>query len=133
MSLARCGAGMPAHLGKASLAAATAALTSASPRWREVGLDGRQDRNPNDHLIADRAATLAWLANQASFEIHAWTGRLPEPWAPTFALIDIDPGERTTWDETLVLARLYRTALGHLGVRGYPKTTGKRGIQVSVL
>ena len=28
------------------------------------------------------------------------------------------------------LARLYRTALGHLGVRGYPKTTGKRGIQI---
>ena len=52
------------------------------------------------------------------------------PWQPTFALIDIDPGEKTTWDETLVLARLYRTALGHLGVRGYPKTTGKRGIQV---
>ena len=49
---------------------------------------------------------------------------------PTFALIDIDPGEKTTWDETLTLARLYRTALEHLGVRGYPKTTGKRGIQV---
>ena len=29
-----------------------------------------------------------------------------------------------------MLARLYRTALGHLGVRGYPKVTGKRGIQV---
>ena len=71
-----------------------------------------------------------WLGNQASFEIHAWTGRLPEPWQPTFAYIDIDPGDKTTWDETLVLARLYRTALGHLGVRGYPKTTGKRGIQI---
>ena len=92
----------------------------------------RRPRGPqaNDHLIADRAATLAWLGNQASFEIHAWTGRLPEPWQPTFAYIDIDPGEKTTWDETLVLARLYRTALGHLGVRGYPKTTGKRGIQI---
>ncbi len=99
-------------------------------RWRETGLDGREDRGANDHLIADRAATLCWLGNQASFEIHAWTGRLPEPWRPTFAYIDIDPGERTTWEETLVLARLYRTALGHLGVRGYPKTTGKRGIQV---
>ena len=44
--------------------------------------------------------------------------------------IDIDPGTKTTWDETLTLARLYRTALEHLGVRGYPKTTGKRGIQV---
>ncbi len=99
-------------------------------RWRETGVDGRTDRDANDHLIADRAATLAWLGNQASFEIHAWTGRLPNPWQPTFAYIDIDPGEATTWEETLVLARLYRTALGHLGVRGYPKTTGKRGIQI---
>ncbi len=99
-------------------------------RWHETGVDGRTDRDANDHLIADGPASLAWLANQASFEIHAWTGKLPDPWRPRFAYIDIDPGEKTTWDETLVLARLYRTALGHLGVRGYPKTTGKRGIQV---
>jgi bifunctional non-homologous end joining protein LigD len=99
-------------------------------RWHETGVDGREDRDANDHLIADRVATLAWLGNQASFEIHAWTGRLPEPWQPTFALIDIDPGDKTTWDETVTLARLFRTALEHLSVRGYPKTTGKRGIQV---
>jgi DNA ligase D len=96
-------------------------------RWREVGVDAR---DANEHLVADRVATLCWLGNQAAFEIHAWTSRLDAPWRPTFALIDIDPGERTTWEETLALARLYRTALGHLGVRGYPKTTGKRGIQV---
>ncbi len=99
-------------------------------RWHETGVDGRSDRDANDHLLADEPATLCWLANQASFEIHAWTGKLPDPWRPTFAYIDIDPGEKTTWDETLVLARLYRTALGHLGVRGYPKTTGQRGIQI---
>ena len=120
------GAGAPGFWQKDIPAHAPTWLT----RWRETGLDGREDRDANDHLIADRAATLAWLGNQASFEIHAWTGRLPEPWRPTFAYIDIDPGDRTTWEETLVLARLYRTALGHLGVRGYPKTTGKRGIQV---
>jgi bifunctional non-homologous end joining protein LigD len=96
-------------------------------RWHEVGVD---DRKANDHLIADRVATLCWLGNQAAFEVHAWTARLEDPFKPTFALIDIDPGTKTTWEETLVLARLYRTALGHLGVRGYPKTTGKRGIQV---
>jgi len=96
-------------------------------RWREVGVDARE---ANEHLIADRVATMCWLGNQAAFEIHAWTSRLEEPWRPTFALIDIDPGTMTTLEETLVLARLYRTALGHLGVRGYPKTTGKRGIQV---
>ena len=72
-------------------------------RWHETGVDGREDRGANDHLIADRVATLCWLGNQASFEIHAWTG------APARAVaarpsrcIDIDPGEQTTWDETLV-------------------------------
>ena len=99
-------------------------------RWHEVGVDEREDRKANEHLIADRVATLCWLGNQAAYEIHAWTANLDDPFRPTFALIDIDPGTKTTWDETLVLARLYRTALGHLGVRGYPKTTGKRGIQI---
>jgi bifunctional non-homologous end joining protein LigD len=108
-------------------------IPASAPRWltiwRETGFREREDRAPNDHLVADRAATLCWLGNQAAFEIHAWTSTLLDPWTPTFALIDIDPGPRTTWDETLLLARLYRTALDHLGVRAYPKLTGSRGIQ----
>ena len=96
-------------------------------RWKEVGVE---EREANEHLIADRVAALCWLGNQAAFEVHAWTSRLDAPDRPTFALIDIDPGTKTTWDETLTLARLYRTALDHLGVRGYAKTTGRRGIQV---
>ena len=96
-------------------------------RWKEVGVE---EREANEHLIADRVGALCWLGNQTSFEIHAWTSRIDDPMAPTFALVDIDPGTKTTWDETVQLAKLYRTALEHLGVRGYPKTTGKRGIQV---
>lgn len=96
-------------------------------RWREVGVEAR---DANEHVVADRVATLCWLANQAAFEVHAWTARLDAPWRPTFALIDIDPGTATTWDETLALARLFRTAIEHLGVRGYAKVTGQRGIQI---
>jgi bifunctional non-homologous end joining protein LigD len=98
--------------------------------WHETGFEDREDREANDHLVADRVTSLCWLGNQAAFEIHAWTSTIEDPWRPTFALIDIDPGEKTTWDETLTLARLFRAALGHLEVRGYPKLTGRRGIQV---
>ncbi len=119
------GAGAPGFWQKDIPASAPKWLT----RWHETGFEEREDRDANDHLIADRVAALCWLGNQAAFEIHAWTSTLDDPWRPTFALIDIDPGEATTWDETLVLARLYRTAFEHLGVRAYPKTTGRRGIQ----
>jgi bifunctional non-homologous end joining protein LigD len=119
------GAGSPGFWQKDIPASAPRWLTT----WRETGYREREDRAPNDHLVADRVATLCWLGNQAALEIHAWTSVLQDPWTPTFALIDIDPGPKTTWDETLLLARLYRTALEHLGVRAYPKLTGSRGIQ----
>jgi bifunctional non-homologous end joining protein LigD len=82
------------------------------------------------YVVADRVATMAWLANQACIDLHPWTSRLPDYRRPTYAYIDIDPGTETTWSELVTLARLYRTALEHLGVRGFPKVTGKRGIQV---
>ena len=108
-------------------------IPSTAPKflriWHETGFNEREDREANDHLIADQVASLVWLGNQAAFEIHAWTSKVDDPWRPTFALVDIDPGEKTTWDQTLALARLYRAAFEHLGVRAYPKLTGKRGIQ----
>jgi bifunctional non-homologous end joining protein LigD len=83
-----------------------------------------------DYIVADSQATLAWLANEAAIDLHPTTFRTNAPDRPTWAFVDIDPGERTTWDDLLQLARLYRTALDHLGVSGFPKVTGQRGIQI---
>ncbi|HET7520913.1 MAG TPA: DNA ligase D, partial [Candidatus Limnocylindria bacterium] len=96
-------------------------------RWTYTGHEGTKD-----YVVVDKVATMAWLAQEAALEIHPWTSRTISPHEPTFALIDVDPGDHTTWDEVLILTRLYRTALQHLGVIGLPKTTGKRGIQVWV-
>lgn len=84
------------------------------------------------YLVADRVATMAWLANHASIDLHPWTSRVTSYRQPTYALIDIDPGTKTTFDEVVALARLYRAALAHLKVKGFPKTTGKRGLQIWV-
>jgi bifunctional non-homologous end joining protein LigD len=94
-------------------------------RWTYHGHDG-----PKTYVVVDRVATLAWLAQEAAIELHPWTSRLGAPDRPTYALVDIDPGSRTTFAEVLVLARLFRTAIGHLGLLGLPKVTGKRGIQI---
>jgi bifunctional non-homologous end joining protein LigD len=73
-----------------------------------------------------------WVANFGALEWHAWTSTAEAPQRPTYALIDLDPGERTSWDDLLVLARLHRTALEHLGVTARAKVSGRRGIQVWV-
>ena len=39
---------------------------------------------------------LAWLANHAAVELHPWTSKIPEVHHPTYALVDLDPGEDTT-------------------------------------
>jgi bifunctional non-homologous end joining protein LigD len=84
------------------------------------------------HLVVDEPAALVWAANAGAREWHARTSRIDRPHLPSYALVDLDPGERTSWDDVLALARLHRTAFEHLAVTARPKLTGRRSIQIWV-
>ena len=105
-------------------------LPKHAPPWLKRWRYHHEKEGPKDYPVVDRRATLAWLAQEAAIELHPWTSRSDAPQMPTYALIDVDPGPDTTWEEVLALTRLYGAALEHVGVRGHPKVTGKRGIQV---
>ncbi len=98
-------------------------------RWVNPDADTGEART---YLVVDEPAALVWAANFGALEWHAWTSRTDRPQLPTYALIDIDPGPGTSWEDVLVLARLHRAALRHLDVIGLPKVTGQRGIQIWV-
>ena len=95
------------------------------PRWREPG-------SGTEYLVADEPAALVWAVNFGGLEWHPWTSRIDRPDLPDYALIDLDPGPGTAWEDLLVLARLHRTAFEHLGIAARPKVTGRRGIQIWV-
>ena len=97
------------------------------PRWRNPEAKAGESKT---YLVVDEAAALVWAANFGALEWHAWTARASDPASPSYALIDIDPGEGTSWDDVLVLARLHRTALEHLSLRAAVKVTGRRGIHI---
>ncbi|MGO8729027.1 MAG: DNA polymerase ligase N-terminal domain-containing protein [Streptosporangiaceae bacterium] len=97
------------------------------PRWHNPAA-GRGETST--YLVVGEPAALVWAANFGALEWHAWTSRTDSPDRPSYALIDIDPGPATAWADVLVLARLHRAALQHLGVRAQPKVTGRRGIQI---
>lgn len=98
-------------------------------RWRNVEADPGETEW---YAVLDSPAAVAWMANYGAIELHPWTSRRADVHQPTWAFIDIDPGESTSFEDVLVLARLYRTALDHLGLEARPKVTGKRGVQIWV-
>jgi len=98
-------------------------------RWRYPDAAAGETQ---EYLVLDSPAALAWAANYGAIEIHPWTSTTRDAHQPTWAMIDIDPGTKTTFDDVLVMARLHRTAFEHLGVRAGAKVTGKRGLQIWV-
>lgn len=96
-------------------------------RWPNPDADPGETRQ---YLMIDGAPALVWAANFAGFEIHPWTSTAASPDEPSYALVDIDPGAKTSWDETLTMARLFRVAMEQLGLEARPKVTGQRGIQI---
>ncbi|HEY3529715.1 MAG TPA: DNA polymerase ligase N-terminal domain-containing protein [Nocardioides sp.] len=104
-----------------------------APSWLGSWDNPEADRGETTtYVVADEPAALVWTANFGALEWHPWTSRAEAPHAPTYALIDLDPGERTSWADLMALARLHRTALDHRGVTARAKVTGRRGIQIWV-
>src|SRR5438874_1894987 len=108
-------------------------VPSHAPQWLRRWHNDEADADESQwYAVIDDAPSLVWMANNAAIELHPWTSRVENVHEPTWALIDIDPGASSTFDDVLVLARLYRTALDHLGLLARPKVTGKRGVQIWV-
>jgi bifunctional non-homologous end joining protein LigD len=108
-------------------------LPDHAPDWLPRWVNPTAERGKTTtYLVVDEPAALVWAANFGALEWHAWTSRTDRTDLPSYALIDIDAGSATTWEDVLVLARLHRTALDHLGVRAGVKVTGHTGIQIWV-
>ena len=131
-------AGQPAPLPgrrRQARASGTRRRPTHAPDWIDA-LAQRRRRPGRDRVrtsCSTRRPALAWAANYGAIELHPWTSTVDAP-APADVGADRHRPRRRrrTFDDVLVLARLHRTALEHLGVRAVPKVTGKRGIQIWV-
>jgi bifunctional non-homologous end joining protein LigD len=85
-----------------------------------------------DYVLGNDLATLVWLANYTAIEIHPWLSRVDDPEHPDIAIIDLDPQTGATWDDVKEAAAIVHELLDALDLRGFPKTTGSRGIHVWV-
>jgi len=106
---------------------------SHRPDWvKTATIPIRTDGRTIDFVLADDLPTLVWLANLADLELHTSLAKASDPRAPTILAFDLDPGPPATIVECAHVALRLREVFAHLGLEGFPKTSGSKGMQVYV-
>src|SRR5262245_8927299 len=102
------------------------------PAWlRTVTLSFPSGRTA-DEIVVDDAAGLAWIVNLGCIELHPHPVRSGALDQPDELRVDLDPGPGVAWADVRRVALEVRALLAELGLRGWPKTSGSRGMHVNV-
>lgn len=87
---------------------------------------------PVDFCLANDAATLVWVANLASLELHTLLSRKNNLDRPTMMVFDHDPGEGADLLDCIRVALRFREMLQHFGLESFAKTSGGKGLHLYV-
>jgi bifunctional non-homologous end joining protein LigD len=102
------------------------------PKWlRTVTLSFPSGRTAEEVVVED-AAGLAWVVNLGCIELHPHAVRANDLDHPDELRIDLDPGPGVAWDDVRRVAIEARNLLEEMGLRGWPKTSGSRGLHINV-
>jgi DNA ligase D-like protein (predicted polymerase) len=102
------------------------------PAWIDVVTLRFPSGREADEVVPRDAASLAWMANLACLELHPHPVRADDLDHPDELRIDLDPVPGVGWDQVRAVARVVRATLDDLGLAGWPKTSGSRGVHVYV-
>jgi len=102
------------------------------PTWiRTVTLSFPSGRTAEE-IVVDDAAGLAWIVNLGCIELHPHPVRSGDLEHPDELRIDLDPVPGVSWADVRRVAVEVEALLEELGLRGWPKTSGSRGMHVNV-
>jgi bifunctional non-homologous end joining protein LigD len=102
------------------------------PAWlRAVTLSFPSGRTAEE-IVVDDAAGLAWIVNLGCIELHPHPTRSGDLEHPDELRIDLDPIPGVDWTDVTRVAVEVQAFLEEMGLRGWPKTSGSRGMHVNV-
>jgi len=101
------------------------------PEWlRTVTLSFPSGRTAEE-VVVDDAAGLAWIVNLGCIELHPHAVRTNDLDHPDELRVDLDPGPGVEWADVRRVAIETRNLLEEMGLRGWPKTSGSRGMHIN--
>src|SRR5918996_2102483 len=105
---------------------------TSRPDWVEtVELSFPSGRTAHEVVVSD-AAQLAWIVNLGCIDLNPHPVRADDLEHPDELRVDLDPGPGVAWADVRRGAMVGRDVLEDFGLRGWPKTSGSRGMHVNV-
>jgi DNA ligase D-like protein (predicted polymerase) len=105
-------------------------LPKGAPDWIETAMITFPSGRTAAELCPSEPAALVWAAQMGALTLHPWPVRRPDVDHPDELRLDLDPQPGTTFSDARRVAGVARELLEELGLRGYPKTSGNRGIHI---
>src|SRR6187399_2227206 len=105
---------------------------SSRPSWIDVVALKFPSGRTAEEVVPRTPAALAWMANLACLELHPHPVRAGNLDFPDELRIDLDPVPGIAWPQLREVAAVVQQTLSDLGLVGWPKTSGSRGIHVNV-
>ncbi|MFR9724921.1 non-homologous end-joining DNA ligase [Streptomyces sp. MS19] len=102
------------------------------PSWIPTGRIAFPSGRYADEICPDETAAVVWAANLGCLTFHPWPVRRDDTEHPDELRIDLDPQPGTDYADAVRTALDLREVLDGLGLRGWPKTSGGRGLHVFV-
>src|SRR5256714_455982 len=102
------------------------------PEWLRTTTLSFPSGRTAEEVVVDDAAGLAWVVNLGCIELHPHAVRAGDLDHPDELRIDLDPGPGVAWNDVRNVAIEAQALLEELGLRGWPKTSGSRGLHINV-
>src|SRR5690349_1055436 len=107
-------------------------ISKGAPDWVETAQIAFPSGRTADEVCVTELATVAWCAQQNTITFHPWPVRRTDVESPDELRIDLDPQPGTDFRDAVRVAGTAREVLDGLGWRGFPKTSGNRGVHIYV-
>ena len=105
---------------------------SHHPEWVRTAEVAQHDGEPIAFCLVNDLATLIWVENLASLELHVPLAKAGSPQTPDSMVFDLDPGEEANILHCSRVALILRDLLSRMGLETYIKTSGNKGLHVFV-
>ena len=102
------------------------------PDWVSTVAVTLRSGDVREQCVVDDLASLLWVVNLGSIELHAFPSAAGRLDVPGFVILDLDPGPGTGIAECCRVALWLREALAEAGLVGFCKTSGGLGLHVYV-